>query len=81
MRGECEPVDQLPPRPSLTTEEQATLLTDLAAAYAVEHSQAEHAEDVATQSTTHYTVITPTTVQEKYRDNIVGDWYLQRVLD
>jgi hypothetical protein len=32
-------------------------------------------------SRTCYTVITPTMMLEVYRDDIAGDWYLQRVID
>ena len=32
-------------------------------------------------SRTYYTVITPTMLLEIYRDDIAGDWYLQRVTD
>jgi hypothetical protein len=32
-------------------------------------------------SRTYYTVITPTMLLEIFRDDIAGDWYLQRVID
>ena len=32
-------------------------------------------------SRTYYTVATPTMLLEIYRDDIAGDWYLQRVID
>ena len=32
-------------------------------------------------SRTYYTVITATMVLEVYRDDLAGDWYLQRVID
>ncbi len=50
MRDDSKPIDQSPPRPSLTPEEQDTLLADLAAAYAVEYSQPEHTSGVAAPS-------------------------------
>ena len=30
---------------------------------------------------TYYTVTTPTLLLEIYRNDITGDWYLQRVID
>ncbi len=54
MRNRSESIDQVPPRPSLTPEEQDTLLRDLDAAYVVEHSQAEHTASVAAQSRACY---------------------------
>ena len=32
-------------------------------------------------SRTYYTIITATMLLEVYRDDIAGDWYLQRVID
>ncbi len=58
MRYDSKPIDQIPPRPSLTPEEQDTLLSDLAAAYAVEYSQPEHTSGVATQPMTDPAALT-----------------------
>ncbi len=58
MRNDSESIDQSPPRPSLTPKEQATLLADLDAAYAVEYSQPEHTSGVATQPMTDPAALT-----------------------
>jgi len=58
MRDDSKPIDQSPPRPSLTPEEQDTLLADLAAAYAVEYSQEEPMADYAAQSMIDPTALT-----------------------
>ena len=47
------------PRPSLTIEEEDTLLTDLAAAYAVEYARSEHTTGVAAQSMADPAALTP----------------------
>ena len=59
MNDDREPAAPIPPRPSLTPEEQDALLTDLAAAYAVEYAQSEHTTGVAAQSMADPAALTP----------------------